>query len=153
MAAPGEAPPTGVAGSRRVGGRWVASARGPARDLADGYSYRSTSERNYARFLTYLGIPYEYETKRFEFPGVRPSKNRHYLADFWLPHAREIHEVKGWLDRDSAIKLRRMAQFYPHVPLILIDAAFFRAAERRGLCRVIPGWECRHHAPEGGGHG
>src|SRR5688572_26648560 len=84
--APGEAsPPTGVAGSRRVGGRWVASPRGPAPDLADGYRYRSRSERNYARFLTYLGIPYEYETRRFVFPGVRPWKNSRYLADFWLP--------------------------------------------------------------------
>ena len=113
-AVPGqEAPTTGVGGSRRVGGRWVASPRGPARDLADGYSYRSRSARNDARFLAYLGIPYEYETRRFVFPGVRPSRNSRDLADFWLPQAREIHEVKGWLDKDSAVKLRRLAKFYP----------------------------------------
>jgi hypothetical protein len=53
--------------------------------------------------------------------------------------------VKGWLDNDSAIKLKRMKQYYPAVTVIVVPKPFFEDLERQRLCRLIPAYECRHH--------
>jgi hypothetical protein len=136
---PGEK--TGPAGSRRVGGRYVAGAaqvykRGRTR-------FRSRWELNYSHFLDFLGIAWRYEPQRYYFPGVRRGPAASYLPDFVLATG-EIHEVKGYLDKVSAARLRRMGRYYPDVKVIVVDRRFFRDVERKRLCRVIPGWSCPH---------
>jgi hypothetical protein len=139
---PGE-PPRGPGGSRRVGGRYAHASGGKRADLG-GLYVRSRAEANYLRLLRFIGVPYHYEPKTFVFEAVRGGVNRTYTPDVYLPQADEFHEIKCWMDRDSRVKLRRMARDYPDVKIVVIGPEFFRSCEAQGLCRVIAGWECRH---------
>lgn len=120
--------------SRSHGGRRV--------DLGNQY-FRSSYEANYARFLNFQHIQWEYEARTFWFEKIKRG-SRSYTPDFWLPIAKEYHEVKGWMDQKSQTKLKRMAKYYPDVKVILIDGHWFKDAERKGICLIIPGWECKH---------
>jgi hypothetical protein len=141
MARPGE----GIGGTRKIGGRYVAGKKGEPRPVgAQGEKMRSRSEANYSHFLAHLGIPYAYEPKRFHFAKARGARNSSILIDFYLPRAKEYHEVKPFRDKDSEIRLRSMTREYPTVKVVVIDGLFFRDVERRHLCRVIPGWVCAH---------
>jgi hypothetical protein len=78
---------------------------------------------------------------------VRGWRNRFFVPDFWLPDegkAGEFHEVKGWMDDNSRIKIERFRKYFPDLVLVVIDGRFFRQAERIRLCRVIENWECSH---------
>jgi hypothetical protein len=136
---PGEAPSR----AKRVGGRYAHATGGKRADLG-GLYVRSNMEANYLRFLTFLGIPWQYEPVRFIFHAVVSGKNRVYVPDVYLPRAKEYHEIKGWMDKNSAIKLRRMAKFYPTVKVVVIGPEFFRDVCARRLCRAIPGYQCPH---------
>jgi hypothetical protein len=133
-----------VANTVRVGGRYVTSTKGKPRPIgAQGEKMRSGWEANYSYFLAYLGIPYQYEVRRFIFEPII-SGTRCMIPDFYLPKTDEFHEVKGYFDRRSRTQLKRLAKYYPEVRLIVIDARFFQSIERQRLCRVIPQWRCRH---------
>jgi hypothetical protein len=136
---PGEAP----AGARRVGGRYVHSTQGRAEDLGTTW-FRSKSERNYARFLRFLGIPYAYEPTTFVFEKIR-SGIRTYKPDFYLPSSGEYHEVKLWLDKRSAIQLKRMRIHHPQVKVVVIGREFFQDICAKHLCRAIAHYECPHN--------
>ena len=138
---PGESGP--VPGMRRVGGRYVARQQGRPRG-PQGEAMRSRWEVNYAYFLRFLGIPYEYEARVFWFEQIKTGTRR-FCPDFYLPRTQEFHEVKGYMTRRSRTQLKRMKKYHPQVKLVLIDAAFFASVERQHLCRVIPGWACRHN--------
>jgi hypothetical protein len=138
MHLPGEAPQD----AKRVGGRYVYGTQGRAPDLGTTW-FRSKSERNYARFLRFLGIPYDYEPTVFVFEKIR-SGVRTYKPDFYLSAAKEYHEVKLWLDKKSAIQLKRMRIHHPKVKVVVIGPEFFRDVCARRLCRAIPGYECPH---------
>jgi hypothetical protein len=129
-----------------IGGRYTHGNKGRAPEWPDGPWFRSRAERNYARFLTWQGIAWSYEPKSFLFEAVRSGKNRQYRPDFYLPDEDVYHEVKGWMDKDSAIKLKRMKKFYPEVTVIVVPKPFFESIERQRLCRLVPFWECSHHA-------
>lgn len=116
---------------------------GKRTDLGGKY-FRSMSEANYARLLTYQKIRWEYEPTTFWFEDVKRG-NRFYTPDFWLPDKEEFHEVKGWLDPASKTKLDRMKRYHPGVTIVLINDKFFKDCERKGICRLIPGWECSHN--------
>jgi len=133
-----------VAGTRRVGGRYVPTT--PVRHEYRGVRMRSRYETNYATFLDYLGIPWLYEPRRFIFEKI-VTGTRTFLPDFYLPAADEYHECKGYFDRKSRTQIKRMATYYPAIRLIVIDKAFFASVCRQRLCRVIPGYVCRHRAP------
>jgi hypothetical protein len=111
-------------------------------DLGNRY-FRSIWEANYARFMNYLNIKWEYETKTFWFEKIKRG-TRSYTPDFYLPDSNEYHEVKGWMDPKSLTKLKRMAKYYPDVKIVIIGKEWFQAANKQGLCRLIPGWECNH---------
>ena len=113
------------------------------RDDVGGQYFRSTYEANYARFLNFSKEKWEYEKKTFWFLKIKRGV-RSYTPDFYLPEKDEFHEVKGWMDPKSVTKLKRMKKYYPNVRVIVIDGAWFKAANRQGLCRLIPGWECSH---------
>jgi len=100
-------------------------------------------EFNYAMWLTFIREPWEFEPKTFWFEKIKRGV-RSYKPDFWLPQRKEWHEVKGWMDPRSATKLNRMRIYYPQEKIILIQKDFFDDIERKGLCRLIPNWECKH---------
>jgi hypothetical protein len=111
-------------------------------DLDDRY-FRSRWEANYARYLTFAKVRWEYEPKTFWFEAVKRG-TRSYTPDFWIPAEGVFHEVKGFMDPESATKLKRMAKYFPDVRVVIINKEWFSQAERQGLCRLIPFWECRH---------
>ena len=119
--------------------------KGGRRADLDNRYFRSTYEANYARFLNFTKVKWEYESKTFWFDKITRG-NRSYTPDFYLPATDEYHEVKGWMDEQSVTKLTRMARYFPDVKIVVIDGTFFASANRKGLCRLIPGWECNHVA-------
>lgn len=119
---------------------------GGRRSDLDGRYFRSTWEANYARWLSFLLAnrqikSWTYEPKTFEFPVKRG--NRSYKPDFLVTEndgSRVWHEVKGWMDDGSRVKLERFARYFPAERLIVVDAAMYRgiAAQARQL---VPNWE------------
>lgn len=109
---------------------------------------RSGWERNIARYLDHLVAEgtvdtWEYEPERFPFPVKRGNKS--YLPDFkvWYPDGSyEWWEVKGYMDNDSKIKLRRFALHHTEesMKLKLIDRPAYMKikAEFEGK---LEGWE------------
>src|SRR5919109_533306 len=142
---PESALPEGAApgDSRRVGGRYVRNTAGRAPEWPDSPYFRSRYERNLARILTWMGVRWAYEPRRFYFRRARGTRNSSFLPDFYLPDEDVYYECKGWLDHDSQVRLKHMAREYPAVKVLLIDGKFFRAFEAQRLCRVVPGFECR----------
>lgn len=126
-------------GRRR--GHWASSIeRGRREDLGNIF-FRSRCEANWARWLTYQGLRWEYEPKVFDFlPFKTYRANTSYKPDFYLPDADEYHEVKGWMTPDSKTKLARMRLWYPQVKVRLVMWDEVREVERK-LGRIIPGWE------------
>lgn len=108
--------------------------------------FRSHWEVNYAYYLEWLkGLSqiteWEYEPKTFWFESIRRG-TRSYLPDFRVTEVSGIqkyHEVKGWMDDRSVTKLKRMAKYYPDVPIVLIDSAAYRKLARQ-LAGLVPGW-------------
>lgn len=109
--------------------------------------FRSRWEANWARYLNFLQqqgqvTKWAYEIDEFWFHAVKRGQ-RQYLPDFkvWLPDGRVVyHEVKGYMDRISRVKLNRMRQYYPDVEIQIIDRERYRAVERQ-LASIIPHWE------------
>lgn len=111
-----------------------------------GYSFRSSWEANYALYLEWLKENqqikgWKYEDKEFEFPVKRG--NRFYKCDFHIfeNDGREsFHEIKGYMDRDSAVKLNRMKKYFPEVNLILIDAKQYQALTKQ-MKPILEEWQ------------
>ena len=51
-----------------------------------------------------------------------------------------IVEVKGFYDKKSMTKLRRMKQYYPENPVIEVGSQWFKMNEP-SLSLIVPGWE------------
>jgi hypothetical protein len=108
--------------------------------------FRSAWEANYARYLNVLKKKkvihdWDYEAKTFTFNVQRG--NRSYTPDFKVyltPTTYEWHEVKGWMDNDSRVKLKRFAKYYPNEDLVLIDKDMYRKIEAE-YASAIPNWE------------
>jgi len=116
-------------------------------DLGDRY-FRSSWEANYARWLNLLVTQgkitgWTYEPETFIFHTISRGC-RTYTPDFRIELAdggHEWHEVKGWMDPKSKTRLDRMARHYPAERIVLVEAAWFRDANRKGLGALLPGWE------------
>ena len=120
--------------------------RGGKRDDLDGLYVRSSWEANYARYLNWLQARgeirgWEYEPDVFLFEGYTRGA-RAYTPDFKVTEKNgEViyHEVKGWMDGPSKTRLKRMAKHYPHIKVIVIGEAEYKAIKKwRGM---IPDWE------------
>lgn len=120
------------------------STAGRAEDLGDTW-FRSMWERNFCRFLKFVGEPYEYEPRTFWFEGIKRGTTN-YKPDFYSPTKQCFYEVKGFMDQRSRTALRRMQKYYPSVRIIVIDKAWFTAARRQGLHKIIPYWETLERA-------
>jgi len=124
-------------------------SRGKAGKRADlnGLFVRSRWEANYARYLNWLIsqkqiLKWEYEPETFEFKTIKKG-NRFYTPDFKVTNldgSVEYHEVKGWMNPESATKLRRMAKYYPEIKIIVIDQVLYKKLKGQ-IKRLIPNWE------------
>jgi len=143
--------------SRGCAGVWLAkngefdyrmkrsSKSGRRTDLNDRY-FRSSWEANYARYLNWLIQQgeielWEYEVDTFKFPVKKG--NMSYLPDFKITNPNgtiEYHEVKGYMDDDSRVKLNRMAKYFPDVKVVLIDKEYYAALAKQ-IKPLIEGWE------------
>ncbi len=101
------------------------------------YHFRSKAEANYALYLNFLLAQkqikkWRYEPQFYEFP-VKHGATR-YLPDFEITKLNgtlELHEVKGrWTGR-ARMQVKRMAKFYPEIPLIVIDMDYMRTLYRQ----------------------
>lgn len=125
----------------------VQRGRGGKRiDLNNQY-FRSSWEANYARYLNFLIEnneikKWEYEVDTFEFHKIKKG-TRFYTPDFKIllnNGVYEYHEVKGWLDKKSITRQKRMDKYYPQIRVILIDKKWFRRNGKE-LSKIIKNWE------------
>lgn len=132
----------------RTRGRGRGSSKSGKRQDLGGLYVRSSWEANWARYLNWLKAQgeirgWEYEVDTFEFPVKRGS--RFYTPDFRVTNrdgSVEYHEVKGWMNPESATKLKRMARYYPEVKLVLIDKEVYQSVARE-MKNLIAEWESR----------
>jgi len=131
--------------TKTMRGKTYSRARGGTRDDL-GFYVRSGWEANWARYLKWLEtngdiLAWEYEPETFEFVGIKRG-SRFYTPDFKvynLDGGIEYHEVKGYMDKQSATKLKRMAKYYPDIKLIVIDKDAYDAV--KNWSSLIEYWE------------
>lgn len=87
-------------------------ARGGKRKDLDNIYFRSRWEANYARYLSFLDVEWEYEPETYIFEEIKRG-TRSYTPDYYIPDEDVIIEVKGYLDSKSRVKLKRMKKYYP----------------------------------------
>lgn len=122
-------------------------SRGGRRADLNGLYVRSAWEANYARYLDWLIQngeieKWEYEPETFEFIRIKRGV-RFYTPDFRITNKNgsiEYHEIKGWMDAKSAVKLKRMAKYYPNIKVVLIDEPVYKALAK-SMKSFIPEWE------------
>lgn len=113
-----------------------------------GIYFRSSWEANWARYLNWRKDrgeikAWKFEPVTFEFPVKRGS--RFYTPDFQITRLDDsiyYEEVKGFMDKKSQTKLKRMAKYHPQTKVLVIDAPLYRSAHKQ-LCGLIPNWEVR----------
>jgi endogenous inhibitor of DNA gyrase (YacG/DUF329 family) len=95
--------------------------------------FRSKWEVNYALYLDWLIkekqiLKWEYEADVFMFDKIKLG-TRSYRPDFKIYNNNgkiEYHEIKGWMDKKSATKIKRMRIYYPEVKLIVVESAGYK---------------------------
>jgi hypothetical protein len=135
------------AGHMRGGFHAYSRAHAGRREDLGGLYVRSRWEANYARVLNVLLArgairEWQYEAKTFLFEKVNRG-TRSYTPDFRVEQpdgSIEWHEVKGWMDDKSRVRLDLMAKLYPDEKVIVIGADWFKA-NARNFSRMIAGWE------------
>lgn len=107
------------------------------------YFFKSAWEANYARYLNYLNIKWEYEPKRFIFHNVEYMPIS-YAPDFYLPEYDQWVEIKGWKDEKSKKRLNRFKEHYPeeYKKLILIQEKEYAEIDEK-YKDIIKNWEER----------
>ena len=127
--------------------------RGRRSDIGDIF-FKSRWEANFARYLEFLKkngsiFKWEYEEDRFEFHKIRFG-TRSYLPDFKVFDTETsepyYYEIKGWMDRKSIVRLKRMSKYYPSVKIILISQKEYKEIENK-LGGLIQFWEYKN-APD-----
>lgn len=99
-----------------------------------GFSPRSSWEANFARFLNYKGISFEYEELAF----LRKPKGM-YIPDFLLPN-NIIIEIKGFWSQDSRAKVKEFMANYPQYSFFIVDQDMYSTLNNL-YSDVIPHWE------------
>jgi hypothetical protein len=122
------------------------SNSGKRADLNNMY-VRSGWEANYARYLNWCisrgdVTAWKYECKTFFFEAIKRG-TRSYTPDFLVKFPdghEEWHEVKGWMDDKSRVRLNRMRIYFPEVKIVIVGKEWFGAANKQ-LKYIIPNWE------------
>lgn len=99
--------------------------------------FKSKMEANYALYLQFLLekgeiLQWEYEPKTFIFEKILFG-TRSYKPDFrvTLKSGRvEWHECKGYFDKKSRTKIKRMGIYYPNERVVVIDNDAYRALSK-----------------------
>lgn len=107
------------------------------RGVRRGQYFRSRMEANYAAYLDFVGVKWEYEPKTFWFPVKRGVVS--YTPDFYLPDEDKYVETKGWMDPKSKTKIRRMAIHHKDVKLEVVDWKAYKEIAK--WSKLIPNWE------------
>lgn len=76
-----------------------------------GINVRSNWEANVLRILDLHDIEWEFEPRVFRYPVKRGNKA--YIPDIFLPDTQEWIEVKGYLDDNSRVKIKRFKIHHP----------------------------------------
>ncbi|AIM37397.1 hypothetical protein KO02_12365 [Sphingobacterium sp. ML3W] len=104
---------------------------------------KSLYEINFCHYLNFLlqhkAIQdWEYEPDTFWFENIKRGTNN-YLPDFRvLENNGEFtyYEVKGYMDKKSATKIKRMAKYHPDIKLILVDKPVYEdIKKKRGIIK------------------
>lgn len=109
--------------------------------------FRSRWEYNYAVYLEWLRAngqikKWEHEPETFWFKGIKRGVMS-YLIDFRITNCDntiEYHEVKGFMDKRSVTKIKRMAKYYPDVKLVVISKKYYTSIKNK-LGTMLRGWE------------
>jgi hypothetical protein len=107
---------------------------------------RSLWESNYAYYLEWLRAngaiqSWQHEPETFWFEGIKRGVCS-YLPDFKVVENNGdvvYHEVKGWMDKKSITKLKRMKKYHPTVKMFLADSKWF-AQNAKKLSGLVTGW-------------
>lgn len=108
---------------------------------------RSKWEANYARYLQFLKDngqikEWNHEPRTWYFDGLKRGTNN-YKPDFEVYQNNdlfEVHEVKGYMDKKSATKLKRMGIYYPMVVVKVINGEWFKNNNK--MCKaLLKDWE------------
>jgi len=91
------------------------------------YFFRSWWEVDYACYLEILRKhnrikDWEYEPQTFWFENIKRG-TRSYLPDFRITEidgSQYFVEVKGYMDKKSLTKLKRMNKYYPEVKILMV---------------------------------
>jgi predicted RNA methylase len=104
-----------------------------------GISVRSTNEANYARYLNYINVQYEFEPKPFVVKTSTGEEN--CWIDFHLTETDEWVEIKNYLGRDIE-KIELVQQQYPAVKIRILycDSQEWKELEKK-YSKLIPLWE------------
>lgn len=133
-----------MCGKRASNSSYSRGRSGTRGDL--GFFVRSSWEANYARYLKFLQkngeiVRFEYEPDTYIFHEIKRG-TRSYTPDFKIflnDGSFEYHEVKGWMDNKSRVKLERMKKFYPNIRVILIEKKEYN--EIKKISSMIEFWE------------
>lgn len=118
---------------------------GTRKDL--GIYVRSRWEANFARYLNLLvekGDIYrwEYEPDTFWFENIKRG-TRSYTPDFKVWDTQDsnpyYYEVKGYMDKKSQTKLKRMSKYYPDIEIKMIQKEEYKEVTK--FSRIIENWE------------
>lgn len=104
-----------------------------------GKFFRSSWEANYARYLNFIQVQWEYESKIFYFPNVKNGAVS-YKPDFYLCSTDTYVEIKGLEKSTDRTKWGRMKKFHPEVRLLVVDTKKYREIETK-YGGLIPHWE------------
>jgi hypothetical protein len=100
--------------------------------------FRSKWEANYALYLDFLIAQskitkWEYEAETFIFEKIKFG-TRSFRPDFKIFNndgSVEFHEVKGWMDKKSATKLKRMKIYFPQIKLKLVGKEDYQLLKKQ----------------------
>jgi len=121
--------------------------KGKAKDLPGDYFFKSKMERNTGRYFQWLKNKgeiksWEYEPRKFDFSAKKKRGVTCYTPDFRVEENNGnivYHEVKGWMDKKSQVKLNCMERYYPFIELRVIGKAEYKAIAQ--FAKLIQGWE------------
>ena len=120
----GRLTPTWISGKYKTGYR---------EDL--GHFVRSSWEANGCRVWNYLGIIYEYESKRCRFN----LENSIYICDWYFPELDTYVELTT-SRKEKIEKLRKFYKLYPNVNLKILDEEGYKILKTK-YSSLILGWE------------
>ncbi len=113
-----------------------------------GIYVRSSWEANFCRYLNFLknkGVLYawEFEPDTFYFEGIKRGCVS-YTPDFkiWETNSSTPYyiEVKGWMNKTSITKLKRMAKYYPDIRVDIVGKKEYHEIKNK-LSALIEHWE------------